>query len=51
MTIEQQLVEKLRELPSEKHKEVLDFVDFLKEKKGPKEPLRSLRGLWADFNL
>ena len=52
MTIEQQVVEKLRDLPPEKQKEVLDFVDFLKEKKGgPKKPRRSLRGLWADLNI
>jgi hypothetical protein len=52
MTIEQQVVEKLRDLPPEKQKEVLDFVDSLKEKNdGPKKPLRSLRGLWADLNV
>jgi hypothetical protein len=50
MTIEQQVVEKLRDLPPEKQKEVLDFVDFLKEKNA-KKPLRSLRGLWADLNI
>ncbi len=50
MTIEQQILEKLRDLASEKQKEVLDFVDFLKEKNGAKKPLRSLRGLWADLN-
>jgi len=36
MTIEQQVVEKLRELPPEKQKEVLDFVNFLKERRGRK---------------
>jgi Protein of unknown function (DUF2281) len=52
MTIGQQVVEKLRDLPPEKQKEVLDFVDFLKEKSGgPKKPLRSLRGLSADLNI
>jgi hypothetical protein len=51
MTIEQQVVEKLRDLPPKKQKEVLDFVDSLKEKNGPKKPLRSLRGLWADLNI
>ena len=52
MTIEEQVLEKLRDLPPEKQKEVLDFVDFLKEKNGgPKKPLRSLRGLWADLNI
>jgi hypothetical protein len=39
LTIEQQVVEKLRGLPPEKQKEVLDFVGFLKEKSvGPKKP-------------
>jgi hypothetical protein len=51
MTIEQELLEKLRDLPPEKQKEVLDFVAFLKEKNGAKKPLRSLLGLWADLNF
>ncbi len=51
MTIEQQVLEKLRDLPPEKQKEVLDFVDSLKEKDGPKAPRRSLLGLWADLNF
>ena len=50
MTIEQQVLERLRDLPPEKQKEVLDFVDFLKEKNSPKKPRRSLLGLWADLN-
>ena len=51
MTIEQQVLEKLRELPPEKQQEVLDFADFLKEKNGAKKPLRSLRGLWKDLKI
>ncbi len=51
MTIEEQVLEKLRDLPPEKQKEVLDFVDFLKEKNGQKKPLKSLLGLWADLNI
>jgi Protein of unknown function (DUF2281) len=51
MRIEEQVVEKLRELPTEKQKEALDFVDFLKEKNGPTKPLASLRGLWRDLNI
>jgi len=51
MTIEQAVLEKLRDLPPEKQKEVLDFVDFLTVKNGPKKPLRSLRGLWEDLNI
>jgi len=51
MTIEQQVLEKLRGLPPEKQKEVLEFVRLMKEKNGAKKPLRSLRGLWADLNI
>jgi EAL domain-containing protein (putative c-di-GMP-specific phosphodiesterase class I) len=51
MTIEQQILEKLRDLPPEKQKEVLDFVDQLKESNGPKKPLKSLLGLWSDLNI
>ena len=51
MTIEQQVLEKLRDLPPEKQKEVLEFVDSLKGKEGPKEPRRSLLGLWKDLNI
>jgi hypothetical protein len=51
MTIEEQVLEKLRELPPDKKKEVLDFVDFLKGKNGTAKPRVSLRGLWADLNI
>jgi hypothetical protein len=51
MDIEQEVLDKLRDLPPEKQKEVLDFVDFLKEKNGPKKPRRSLLGLWSDLNV
>ena len=51
MTVKQQVLEKLRALPPEKQMEVLDFVDFLKQKKGTKKPRRGLRGLWKDLNI
>lgn len=51
MTIEEQVLEKLRELPPEKQKEVLDFVDFLNDKGVGKQPLRSLLGLWSDLDF
>jgi len=50
MTIEQQVLEKLRDLPPEKQKEVLNFVAQLKEQSTSREPRRSLLGLWADLN-
>ena len=51
MTIEEQVLEKLRDLPPEKQKKVLEFVDSLKEKEVSKKPRRSLLGLWADLNI
>ena len=51
MTIEEQVVEKLRDLPPEKQREVLHFVDTLKENDRPKNPRRSLLGLWTDLNV
>jgi hypothetical protein len=51
MTIEEQLLEKLRNLPPEKKREVLEFVDSLKQHDGAKTSRPSLRGLWADLNI
>jgi hypothetical protein len=50
MSIEQQVIEKLRELPPEKQKEVLDFAAFLTREESPRK-LRSLEGLLEDLNL
>ena len=49
--IEQTVLEKLRALPPEKQQEVLDFVEFLEHKSLPKQPRRSLKGLWADLGI
>jgi hypothetical protein len=51
MTLEQQLLEKLRGLSPDKQQEVLNFAESLSKKASPKEPLRSLEGLWADLNI
>lgn len=51
MSLEDQILEKLRELPPEKQQEVLEFVESLKEKNTARKPLRNLRGLWADLNV
>jgi hypothetical protein len=51
MSIEELVIEKLRGLPSGQKKEVLDFVEFLQEKKGAKQPLQSLHGLWANLGV
>ena len=51
MSLEQQVVNKLRELPPEQQEEVLEFVESLTRKNGSKEPLRNLRGLWKNLNI
>lgn len=51
MTIQEQLMEKLRQLPSEKQKQVLEFVDSLQKESGAPKKLRSLEGLLEDFNI
>ena len=51
MTIEEMVLEKLRDLPPEKQKEVLSFVESLKGDGGTKKPLRSLEGLLEDLNV
>jgi hypothetical protein len=50
MTVEEQVLEQLRQLPPQKQKEVLAFVSLLRERAKAKIR-RSLRGLWADLNV
>jgi hypothetical protein len=51
MTFEEKLLGKVRELPADKQREVLEFVDSLKARDGGKKQLRSLEGLWADLDI
>ena len=51
MSIEKSVLEKLLKLPVDKQKEVLDFVESLEKKSGPRCPRRSLKGLWADLGV
>ena len=50
MTVEQQVLEKLRELPLQKQEEVLAYISRLKEETR-RRPRRSLAGLWADLGV
>ncbi|MBV9303980.1 MAG: hypothetical protein JOY62_14940 [Acidobacteriaceae bacterium] len=50
MSIEEQVLQKLRDLPLENQKEVLDFVSLLKDRNARKSR-RSLRGLWNNLNI
>ena len=38
INIEQSILENLRELPTEKQQEVLDFAEFLRQKTQPSSP-------------
>ena len=51
MNIEQDVVAKLRVLPPERQREVLDFVEFLQQKSIPTRARRSSMGLWADLAI
>ncbi|HKN25246.1 MAG TPA: hypothetical protein VJX72_10400 [Candidatus Acidoferrum sp.] len=51
MTIERKVLEKLRDLPPDKQKAVLDFVESLNKEEGKKGALRSVEGLWADLDI
>ena len=51
MTIEEMVLEKLRGLPPEKQKAVLEFMQSLAPDGGAKKPRRSLLGLWADLDI
>jgi hypothetical protein len=51
MTIQEQVLEKLRDLPPALQKEVLVFVDLLSQKNSAPKPRRSIRGLWKDLNI
>ena len=51
MSIEKSVLEKLHNLPAEKQREVLDFVESLEKKAGQHRARRSLKGLWADLGV
>jgi Protein of unknown function (DUF2281) len=55
INVEQAIVENLRQLPPKKQQEVLDFVEFLRQKSLTTESGRrdrhGLKGLWADSNI
>lgn len=45
------VIEKLKALPPDQQREVPDFLEFLLEKQGAKQPHESLHGLWADLGI
>lgn len=54
MSVEKSVLEKLRVLPPERQREVLDFVEFLRGRDVqslPRHSYRSLKGLCADLKI
>lgn len=49
MSLDESFLEKLRQLPPEKQKEVVDFVDRLHKADAKRVPRRSPEGLWSDL--
>jgi len=48
MTVAEQVVEKLKTLPPEEQREVLDFVEFLHQRREHCKGLIDPRGMWAN---
>ena len=51
MSIEQTVMQSLRELPVEKQMEVMDFVEFLRQKQTSKQTRRNPIGMFADLKV
>lgn len=51
VTLEQRLLDKLRHLPDDKQRELLDFAEFLDQRSAKRKPGKSLRGLWTDLQV
>ena len=53
MTIEEAVLDRLKQLPPDKQLEVLDFAEFLRQKGtgAPKRPLKSLEGALAHLGV
>jgi hypothetical protein len=51
MNIEESVIDKLKVLPLEKQKEVLDSIELVHQESQPRQPRRNLKGLWKDLNI
>lgn len=51
MEIEAAIAEKLKKLPLETQREVLQFAEWLTEARSPKPPLTDPAGLWEEFDI
>jgi len=51
MTLEESVLQNLRELSPDQRQAVLDFTQFLRSKSSVPRPDQRLKGLWADLNI
>jgi hypothetical protein len=51
MTLEESVLQNLRELSPDQRQAVLDFTQFLRSKSSVPRLGQSLKGLWADLNI
>lgn len=51
MSLEQAILNAVRALPPEKQQEILSHVTRLRDQTTDTQPLRSVKGLWADLGI
>jgi len=51
MSLEQAILEIVHELPTDKQREVFDYVSRLQTDGTKKPPFTSIEGLWADLGI
>lgn len=51
MSLDESFLEKLRQLPPDKQREAIDFVECLHKKSSTTGAKRSLKGLWNDLGV
>ncbi len=51
MDIKQEVLDRLDDLPLDKQQEVLDFVEFLRQRTATRQQPRAVKGLWSDLDV
>lgn len=51
MSLDESFLEKLRQLPPDKQREAIDFVEYLHKKSSVTGSKRGLKGLWSDLSF
>ena len=51
MSLEQAILEALRELPPDKQQDILNYANNLRKETAPKKPFESIEGLWSDLGI